>query len=66
MVVKSIACCALLAALSGVAHADVIVTPKVGYDFKTDEGHVERKHAIDKHAVMYGVGVQKHCQVNLP
>ena len=59
MVVKSIACCALLAALSGVAHADIIVTPKVGYDFKTDEGRVERKTAIDKHAVMYGVGLQK-------
>lgn len=44
-------------AVCSVAHADVIVTPKVGYSFNTPiEDHSLK---LDKDAMLYGVGLTK-------
>lgn len=52
-----IAIASCVAMFTSVAHADVIVTPKVGYSFNTPvEDHSLK---LDKDAMLYGVGVTK-------
>lgn len=54
---SALAIASCMAMFGSVAHADVIVTPKVGYSFNTPiEDHSLK---LDKDAMLYGVGVTK-------